>query len=132
MLKLFKCIVGLGLMTFSWYLGKSHFELLLNGKYTNGIVVAVEQTNYTSPDGHSQSSFQPLVTFEVNGKSYRFKNYMGSGNAGATGSTVPVIYNPEDPQIAMIDNGWKNYIPWGPIFLMGFFALLGSIDMRRP
>jgi Protein of unknown function (DUF3592) len=43
------------------------------------------------------------------------------------GQSVPLFYDPADPQHAMIDRGWKNYVPGIP-GLMGFLSILGGLE----
>lgn len=51
----------------------------------------------------------------------------------SVGQSVTVFYDPEDPQRAMIDRGWKNYAVPAIPGVMGFFMILGGLQrLRRP
>ena len=44
------------------------------------------------------------------------------------GQSVTLFYDPEDPQHAMIDRGWKNYLAPGIPGVMGFLMILGGLQ----
>jgi hypothetical protein len=46
----------------------------------------------------------------------------------SVGQSVTVFYDPEDPQRAMIDRGWKNYAVPGIPGVMGFLMILGGLQ----
>jgi hypothetical protein len=47
------------------------------------------------------------------------------------GQSVTLFYDPEDPQSAMIDRGWKNYLAPGIPGVMGFLMILGGVQRLR-
>jgi Protein of unknown function (DUF3592) len=47
------------------------------------------------------------------------------------GQNVTLFYDPEDPQRAMIDRGWKNYLAPGIPGVMGFLMILGGLQRLR-
>jgi Protein of unknown function (DUF3592) len=49
----------------------------------------------------------------------------------SVGQGVTVFYDPEDPQHAMIDRGWKNYAVPGIPAAMGFLMILGGLQRLR-
>jgi Protein of unknown function (DUF3592) len=49
----------------------------------------------------------------------------------SVGQNVTLFYDPEDPQSAMIDRGWKNYLAPGIPGLMGFLMILGGMQRLR-
>lgn len=117
-------------MVFSWH-SSNGFELLLKGKTAQGTILSYKEKSLTTKNGSPRSTFMPIVKFEVNGKSYQFNNYMGSNSTGGINTTVPVIYSASNPEFAMIDQGWRNFIPWAPIFIMGLLIVMGAIDKKN-
>jgi hypothetical protein len=49
----------------------------------------------------------------------------------SVGENVTLFYDPEDPQSAMIDRGWKNYLAPGIPGVMGFLMILGGVQRLR-
>jgi hypothetical protein len=41
---------------------------------------------------------------------------------------VNIFYDPGEPEHAMIDRGWKNYLPPGIPGVMGFLMILGGVQ----
>ena len=68
----------------------------------------------------------PLVEFQHNGLTYRFRDRIDFRSVAVTrriNDLVPVIFSPDDPGTAMIDNKYWNYLPWAPMLALAFFIL---------
>lgn len=113
-------------MSFCFWLGRTHFELIARGEKARGEVIAVEEEVIKKKG----VVYMPIVKFQVNQKSYQFRNHKGSSNS-STGYVVDVLYDPEEPEKAMIDEGSGNLLPWGPIFIMGILGLVIAVDRRK-
>jgi hypothetical protein len=51
----------------------------------------------------------------------------GSESRVGLGSSVPVIYDPANPSVAMLDRGLSNWLPWAPCFAVGLVVGLDSL-----
>jgi hypothetical protein len=78
-------------------------EMSRDWKSTTGTVVDLESGG--------KGGYFPVVTFSTGGKSYRFRSYQGSNPAPyAIGETVPTLYDPTEPDHAIIDSFTERYI----------------------
>lgn len=120
--------VGLFLMLFGYYTGRVHFDLIRQGVRTAGKIVDYREKRfgptYESP---STTAFMPIVEFTANDRVIQFQDWMGSSLAGELNDTVTVLYDPADPSAAMIDRPVWNWLPWAPVFALGFFLTLVGI-----
>jgi hypothetical protein len=125
---------GIFLVGLAWQIGKPQFELLREGVRTSGRIVRVD---YLTPGstrgfGGSWSAFYPVVEFSVAGRKLQFRDRIGSSSGSGTNDTVPVLYKPGEPGVAMIDRPVFNWIPWAPSFAVGAFLLVvGAIGQLR-
>lgn len=80
-------------------------NLQFNGVKTTGTVSSVEEFSDGDPALQTYS-YKLIVEFQVDGKTYLVKgnSYYPSKQNGWVGEPVEVIYDPEDPNSAMIDN----------------------------
>jgi len=99
------CLAGISIA-----LNRTSFEILQtslrlqsSGVTTTGTVVDVEEHPGAKPI--SNSTFYLFVEFVVDGQTYRIKSntfYPARGSSWV-GETMPIIYDPKDPNIAQID-----------------------------
>jgi hypothetical protein len=126
-----QALVGLLLVLLGYQIGKVHFHLIREGVRTQGKIIRFEQQYFTgrSANGSSTSSiaFMPIVEFHAGDHAIQFKDWKGSGSAGGVNDAVTVLYDSADPAVAMIDRPVWNWIPWAPIFVVGFFLVLVAI-----
>jgi len=95
-----------------------------------GVVVGLEDN-----DSGDTTTYAPVVEFDHDGRTYRFKDSIGSNPPSyRRGEGVAVLYVPSDPTNARIDRGrWNRAVP---IFVGGFGVLLCSLGiwmvLKRP
>ena len=129
-------VVGLALMFLGYYTGHVYFDLIRHGVRSQGTIVDFKYRSWRSQNTSGTSTwrfaFMPVVEFRVGEKSYRFENWWGSSSAAGKNTQVSIFYNSKNPSIAMIDQGLKNWIPWGPFFSVGLFLVVVSVFGRAP
>jgi hypothetical protein len=133
--------IGLMFCTGAYRTGKIPARLLWRGEKTTGKVVDFELANFGSSPlfGTSpiRNKWMPIVEFNVNGESYRFRDRIAAPEyVSAQASTKPavnyivhVLYDPSNPNIAMIENPLAtkmpiHWIPWFPLLAFGIVLLL--------
>lgn len=131
MWKLVQSLIGLGLMIFAYVIGHASFDLQFGGHKAVGTIVDYRDVSAQKSSYKASPTFQPVVRFEANGRTYEFQDHVGMASADGKGESVSVYFDPENPQVAMVDNQLKNYIPWGPMFLIGLVLFLGGINSRK-
>jgi len=101
------CLLGIWYFTAKDSLGNlsDSIQLVSNGVTTTGTVTSVEAFSNGDPSFPS-SDYRLTVNFEVDGKSY---SVVSSGlynplDKSWVGEPMPIIYDPEDPNRALIDN----------------------------
>jgi hypothetical protein len=89
-------------------LGRS-ISLMGNGVKTTGTVTSVEEF---SGDQRDTASFKITVSFDVDGVTYSVTGlaYYKSDGTSLVGDEMPVIYDPEDPNIALIDTFQERWL----------------------
>lgn len=117
-------IVGLICMIVGYQIGNVHLGLILNGVRTQGVIVD-HALHSSSFKGSTSSSYIPIVEFTIENRVVRFSDWKGTQSP--TLDRVGIIYKSEDPAVAMIDRPVWNWLPWGPIFLLGLLLTLVSI-----
>ena len=123
-------VLGFGSLSGGIYWGQNRADFLAVAKTTQGRVVSMESS---TSDG--STVYYPIVkyTFPHDNQSVRFKHSVGSSHPGwSTGDTVTVLYNPEDKNDAMIDDGWMNWLGPGILACLGtIFLLAGLATLRK-
>lgn len=120
-------------LTFAYGTGHVHAHLLFKGATTRGTIVDFRMVHFRETSGSVTARvttiYEPTVEFTAGDRLVRFQEFKGSESRVGLGWSVPVIYDPADPSIAMIDRGFWNWLPWAPCFLFGlpvaFAALKG-------
>lgn len=122
-------VVGLFFVLFGYYIGKDHYHLIRHGVRTSGMIVGYKQESLPDRGGTRwDTAFMPIVKFQARGREVEFKDWMGSGAAVSWKIPVTVLYDPENPSMAMIDRPVWNWIPWAPTFAVGLFLFLAGIN----
>lgn len=121
MRKLIVATASLAMMVFSFFIGGGLFQLVFHSEKAPGTIIRYERKYW------NKATLYPVVRFETEGKSFEFRNYMDPSGTDHEGEKVTVLFKKSDPTLAMIDYGWKNWIPWGPIFFMGLILFYASI-----
>jgi len=131
----FVIAIGLGITGWGAYLVQFHVDLLQRGETSTGVVVALERGSSASSSG--RVALFPVVEFEtVSGQSITFRHRTGqSPPAYREGERVTLTYLPDDPQAALIAEGFMNWLLPGLLLLIGpalaVVALRGILAVRR-
>lgn len=125
---LLQFIAAIPFLWFATVTGKQHAQLLVRGQTASGTVVAIVPVHFSSSSGMSSTSYEPVVTFTAgtppHADEFRFQEWKATKTAPRVGTKVSVLYDPQDPEIAMMDRGFLNYLPWAPCAAIGSFLLL--------
>ena len=118
-------------LSFAYGTGKVHARLLFRSARTQGTIVSFKPAliSHRSRSGTSSYStiYEPLIEFTVNDRVFRIQEWKGSQSRVRLGWSVPVIYDPVDPSVAMLDRGPSNWLPWAPCFAIGLVVGLASL-----
>lgn len=134
-------IVGIIMLVVSAVAYVHEASFVKSALITNGTVIDVVDTlddngasltNAATNNMGADSSYRPVVQFEVGGKKYVFTSNTGSNPPSySEGDVVQVVYNPENPADASI-HSW--FSQWGFVaiaLLIGVgFSLIGSFMLR--
>jgi len=112
-------------LSFSYVTGKVHAHLLLHAARTTGKIVALKPVRMQKRS--STTIYEPLVEFSAGDHVYRVQEWKGSASSAGIGWAVPVLYDPANPSIAMMDRGLSNWIPWAITFAIGTFLALVAL-----
>jgi hypothetical protein len=117
------CLWGAYAASVSWRLETS-------GESTTGRVTRLEESE--TPEGYC-CVYSPVVEFEVNGQTYSFEDDTASSSPDYDiGNEVRILYDPEDPNTAQINQFSKRWLfPIIIIPAMIFAALLVNFFMIR-
>jgi hypothetical protein len=127
-----QALAALVFSSFAYGTGKVHAHLLFVATRTQGVIVGlkpVRMQSRSSTGGASfgQTVYLPAVEFRAGDRVIHFQEWKGKASNGGLGSSVPVLYDPADPSIAMIDGSYRNWLPWAPCFAIGLILALASI-----
>ena len=127
--RILQIVAGLFLVTGSFFMGKVNVRLLLRGAKTDGRIVGYQQRSIRTKNDSSVGStaYMPVVEYQLASKVVRFEDWLGAAIAGDINKPVTVLYDPANPSIAMIDRGLWNWLPWGPVLVVGILLLLAGI-----
>ena len=116
-------VIGVGLQTAGAVSGVRMAAWLRTASATTGKVVDLERRR-SSKGGRS---YAEVVVFQPeSGDEVRFKSSISTSSPFAVGDTVPVLYNPKQPDDAMIDTQFRRWFLPGLFFAMGLvFTLVG-------
>jgi len=126
--------VALMFLGFAWHTGKDRARLIYSGARTQGTVVAYQQVYFRDSRQLSsgRNSYRPVVEFQASDHNVRFKDMIGTRVAGPTRAQVTVLYDAANPNVAMIDRGRTNWLPWAPPLAIGaFLAIVALVGFLR-
>src|SRR5438876_859753 len=130
---LLQLLVGVILVLASPYMSQDHLRLIARGHRAQGHVVAYEQASFFRSTGTSsndtKTGFMPIVEFSAEGRVVRFRDWLASRSTGNLPDRVTVLYDADNPAIAMIDRPVMNWMPWMPIAAVGLSLIF--IGARR-
>jgi Protein of unknown function (DUF3592) len=110
-----------------WFIHRHHLDEFIFGRATaQGRVIE----NHPSGQVSGVPTYFAIVYFKAqDGRDVTIDDWIGlSPPSFRVGQSVTLFYDPEDPQHAMIDRGWKNYLLPGIPGGMGFLMILGGIQ----
>jgi hypothetical protein len=127
-----QALAALLFLSFSYVTGKDHAHLLLSAARTQGVIVGLKPVRMQSRSNSGgtafvQTVYLPAVEFRAGDRVVHFQEWKGSASNGGLGLSVPVLYDPANPAIAMIDRSYWNWLPWAPCFAIGLILALASI-----
>jgi len=123
-------LVALGLLGGGIYLTAFHLDLLIHGARADGVVVKLERGTSSTTRGSGSPAWFPVVTFETaDGRAARFRHRTGTNPPSyRKGERVRVVYLPDKPERALIDEPFANLLLPGILVLVG--AGLGFVSVR--
>jgi Protein of unknown function (DUF3592) len=110
-----------------WFVHRFHMDEFIFGRATaQGRVIE----NYPRGEVSGKTTYMAIVYFKAqDGQDVTLDDWLGLNPPWfRVGQSVTLFYDPENPQHAMIDRGWKNYLPLGIPGGMGFLMILGGIQ----
>jgi hypothetical protein len=110
-----------------WFVHRFHMDEFIFGRATaQGRVIE----NYPRGEVSGKTTYMAIVYFKAqDGRDVTIDDWLGMNPPSfRVGQSVTLFYDPENPQHAMIDRGWKNYLPLGIPGVMGFLMILGGIQ----
>jgi hypothetical protein len=130
-------LIALGLFGGGVYFAAFQAELLLHGERAAGVVVELERGTSSTTRGGGAPGWFPIVTFETaDGRTMRFRHRTGGNPPDyRTGDRVPVVYLPDAPENALIDEPVRNWLLPVILLVVGagltYVAGRGFIRARR-
>jgi hypothetical protein len=122
------------LLVGSWWIHRFHMDEFIFNRATAQGQVVENRKDYVVSSRTGQllgkTFYRAMVRFNTQGGG---QTTVGDWIAlrppsFSVGQAVTVFYDPEDPQHAMIDRGWKNYAVPGIPGVMGFLMILGGLQ----
>lgn len=118
-----------------WLVHRYHMDEFIFNRATAQARVVENRPVYVagSSSGHGflgGTFYQAIVRFKArDGRDVTAADWLSLGSPSfPVGRSVSVFYDPDDPQHAMIDRGWKNYLPPGIPGVMGLLMILGGVQ----
>lgn len=115
-------------------IGVNTYSYLSKSIITQGTVIDLEKRISKDSDGYSYALYYPIIKFTANsGKVTQFEANSGSYPPAYTkGKKVEIIYNPQEPESAMINSGFDSWFL--PIMCTGMgslFVIIGGIPLVK-
>jgi len=121
-------LLALGILAFGIWRGRDLVVLQSIGSRADATVVRIESKSSSGSEG-SQTTYYSVVRFETaSGREVTFRDSIGSSHSiDKRGEVVGVIYDPGDPERAIIDRGIWNWAIPGGCGLLGALILVASL-----
>jgi len=126
-------LVAVVLSGFAYSTGKTDMHLLLKGARTQGKIIGFQKRvfyanrNRISSGTPGRNVYLPVVEFEAEGLLARFEEHKLVPTGESVGWAVPILYDPTNTSVAMIDRSYWNWLPWGPALAIAVLLLLTSV-----
>jgi|SRR5215813_7396703 len=129
---LLQFVAAVPFLALGYITGKIPAHLMWNGKPAPGFVVNVVPVHQSGGDSFGnfysrKTGREVIIEFFPGVEPVRFREARGSSLEIVRGSPVDVIYDPANPEIAMRDRGYKNYLPWAPCAAIGTFLFFVAL-----
>jgi hypothetical protein len=121
-----QALAALLFLTFAYAAGNVHVHLLFVATRTQGVIVGLKPVRGGSST-FKQTVYLPAVEFRAGDHVIHFQEWKGEASNGGLGLSVPVLYDPANPSIAMIDRSYWNWLPWAPCFAIGLILVFASV-----
>jgi hypothetical protein len=96
-----------------------------------GTVIELIRQESRDSDGRMDVTFSPRVSFQtVTGDTWEFVSSVSSFPAPAVGETVEVLYDPDDPREATIDQFMFRHLGEFVVFCLGALGVLIYVYQR--
>jgi hypothetical protein len=126
-------LVGVALLAFAHFTGRTELHLLVSGARTQGKIVGFQRRqlhthrNPSSTGMFGRNLYLPIVEFEAQGTVVRFEESKLVPQGEGVGWRVTVLYDPGKVSLAMIDRPFWNWIPWAPSLAIGVLLIFASL-----
>jgi hypothetical protein len=126
-------LVAVVFLGFSYRTGKDFVHLFRQGTRTHGKIVGFQpvliQThrNPSSTGSLGRTIYLPIVEFRAQDRVVRFTERKLVRTGEGIGWVAPVLYDPSDLSIAMVDRASWNWLPWAPCFAIGCVLVLAAL-----
>jgi hypothetical protein len=121
-------VAALPFLLFAYSTGKVHARLLLKSATTTGTIVASVPVQFSSgSQGTRRRSYEAVVVFVMGDEQFRFQEWKATSYQPNVGTHVPVLFDPADPDTAMVDRGDWNFLPWAPCAAIGLLLFLVAL-----
>lgn len=125
------------LLAVGFAISGNHGALLYSGARASGRIVDLKSVRLQTGSSSTfwTTAHIPIVEYRIADRTIRFEDWLGGRPSEHVGATVPVLYDPTQPAVAMIDRPVWNWIPWGPTAAVGLLVLasgvIGLIRLQR-
>jgi len=127
-------VVAVGLLIGGGFVAKQRSHFLLAAHKAPGQVIGFRRTTSVS-DGRTRWNFFPQVRFRPQGHTapVTFEHDVGSNPPDyRSGEKVTVLYEPQHPENAIIDEGWMNWFGPALMIVIGIaLAVLVGLERLR-
>ncbi|MFQ5644863.1 MAG: DUF3592 domain-containing protein, partial [Thiogranum sp.] len=127
-------VVGLGLFAGGVFLAQKRQAFLAVAVGAEGTIVDFVRRTSTS-DGKTTTTYHPKVRYTPTGYDtpVTFEHELGSSNPSySRGEQVRILYTPDHPDDAIIDEGWMNWMASILTLSIGLvFTLVGAAVFRK-
>jgi hypothetical protein len=117
-----------------WWIHRFHMdEFIFNRAIAQGRVIENRPVQVASSSRFlGGTSYRAIVRFRAqDGREVTLGDWVTfTPPSFSVGQVVGVFYDPGEPEHAMIDRGWKNYLPPGIPGVMGLLMILGGVQRR--
>lgn len=124
-------LLAVGFIGGGAYSAISIYEFEQQAYKTQGIVKSMKQTTSTT-DNSTSYTYAPIVRYEIDGKVYNHTSKVSSSKPShKQGDSLTILYNPSNPEDALLERGMWNYITQMVLIILGIGILLNILRIKR-